>query len=484
MIRKSQSTGATTGVVTTHGKPLAYSRLEPRNRGRSIKEGLQARVGDPLFLLGRQWQVGEFRAQNGGQIVRAELDLTTEPLDRIEAGRSVEPATVAESFDLKMPLEMKVEEEVETATGGAVAKNWDPSHLEYNFALVKGKTKLTAEEYDGGRLDWYSFDLAGRGPFEGPSEHLAVRPSRATFPGAPLPRWWSFEDRQIHLGDLQKPQLNFLAMLLVEFTLLYSNDWYVVPVSHPVGHIRSLDRLVVLDSFGVVSEARPVIDPSANQRGWEAFTLSGGAEPTDGRLFYLPNNLYHALESEPVEAVSLLRDEGANLVWAIEHKYEAGPGDVRNRHDEGAAEAPPAARADRYWDTEEGILVHRSDIDQEGEPGSRFVGPIAIYEPMTYLPPHWIPYLPRQVNTEEEFVLRRGRTREDLSAGTQYKGVLLSESKCVYEEEVPTTGIKLSRVYQLARDIDRRRLLWRGRKKAPDEPRLSSGLRFDALLSG
>jgi hypothetical protein len=85
------------------------------------------------------------------------------------------------------------------------------------------------------------------------------------------------------------------------------------------------------------------------------------------------------------------------------------------------------------------------------------------------------------VSAEGEFVLRRARTKEDLSSGPQYKGVLLAESKFIYEEEVPRTGIKLCRVYQLARDIDRRRYLWRSRKKIIDEHRKSSGLLFDSL---
>ena len=70
---------------------------------------------------------------------------------------------------------------------------------------------------------------------------------------------------------------------------------------------------------------------------------------------------------------------------------------------------------------------------------------------------------------------------EDVSQGPQYKGVILSESKYVFEEEVPRVGILLSRVFQMACDSDGKRYSWRSRKKQPDELRKSSGLLFDVL---
>ena len=62
---------------------LALTRLEPRNREDSIEEGLQARVADPLWMIGRQWQLGEFRAQDGGRPVRVELDVCFKPVNKM-----------------------------------------------------------------------------------------------------------------------------------------------------------------------------------------------------------------------------------------------------------------------------------------------------------------------------------------------------------------------------------------------------------------
>ena len=43
-------------------EPTRWARLEPRSRDRELAPGLEARVHDPLWLLGRQWQFGELDA--------------------------------------------------------------------------------------------------------------------------------------------------------------------------------------------------------------------------------------------------------------------------------------------------------------------------------------------------------------------------------------------------------------------------------------
>lgn len=461
---------------------LHGARLEPGNRGRSIEEGLQARVGDPLFFLGRQWQLGEFRAHNGGHIVRAEVDVSTKPLDGIVRGEPELSDAEPERFDLQQPLEMQVESETQAASGTPRAKGWDPENLAYKFSVLGGDTRVIAHAYDGDRLEWYSVNLQSKGQFDTDTTRVALKPSRISFPGAPLPRWWSFEDRHVDLGDIRRPHLNILATLAMEFTLLHSNNWYVVPLQHPVGHIRYIDHFVVMDSFGIVSKVAPVIDESTDKQGWEVFTLTHEDAVSDGRVFYMPNNLYHALQGDPVEEVSFIRDDGANLVWAIEHRYEVNPGNVRNRHDEETTRIAERAKAEHYWDTHERAVVRRGEVEGDGEPGNRFIGPVALYEPKVVPPEHWIPYQPQQQGDKEHFVLRRSRTKDDLSGGLQYKGVLLTESKFLFEEKVPQVGVRLSRVDQLARDSDRRTHVWRSRKKKSDMPRKSSEMQFDSLV--
>jgi hypothetical protein len=466
------------------GKPTKNStRLEPANKTHSIVDGLQARVKDPLWLIGRQWQVGEFRARNGGHPVRTELDIRNRPLNNIVWPSEPDGNVVSEPIDLKAPLEMKAEEEKQIQHGKYQAMGWDSKRLEYTFRIQKDDTELLAEEYHGVDLDWYSFNLVNIGNIDDFSESIAVKPVPLSFRGMPLARWWSLEDSRVDLGQIKRPYLNFLTMLLLEFSLIFSHDWSIIPVEHKVGHIRRIDTFIVIDSFGVISEVKPVIDQTPEKQGWEVFTLSPRAqnERSDGRIFYLPNSLYHALESEPIEQVSFLRDEMANLVWAVEHRYQDRDGNVINRNDEELAHPPGQPRPSLYWDTQRESLIDRTLIKGEGEPGNRYIGPVALYLPKTHVPAHWIPYKPRQLDTDGHYILRRARTVEDLSQGPQYKGVILSESKYVIDEEVPRVGILLSRVFQMARDSDGKRYSWRSRKKQPDELRKSSGLLFDVL---
>ena len=50
-----------------------WNRLEPSPRADSIAESLAAQVRDPLWLLARQWQVGEFAAADCGSPIYVDL---------------------------------------------------------------------------------------------------------------------------------------------------------------------------------------------------------------------------------------------------------------------------------------------------------------------------------------------------------------------------------------------------------------------------
>jgi hypothetical protein len=49
-----------------------WNRIEPRVRGDSLSS-LDARIYDPMWLLARQWQVGEFAAEDAGSPVSVTL---------------------------------------------------------------------------------------------------------------------------------------------------------------------------------------------------------------------------------------------------------------------------------------------------------------------------------------------------------------------------------------------------------------------------
>jgi hypothetical protein len=60
------------------------SRLEPRCRSDSFMRGLGARTADPLWMLTRQWQVGEFIGEDAGSPIDIEVQYVTCPINKIQ----------------------------------------------------------------------------------------------------------------------------------------------------------------------------------------------------------------------------------------------------------------------------------------------------------------------------------------------------------------------------------------------------------------
>lgn len=56
-------------------------RIEPVQRAEDLRPGLAARLLDPLWLLGRQWMLGEFDGEDAGTPVSVEYDLAHYPLE-------------------------------------------------------------------------------------------------------------------------------------------------------------------------------------------------------------------------------------------------------------------------------------------------------------------------------------------------------------------------------------------------------------------
>ena len=86
-----------------------WSRLEPNVRGASQNETLKARIYDPLWLLARQWQLGEMQGDDNGTPVSARVRAECAELTRyVPQGGAAQPV----SFDpKKSPLEAFVERE-------------------------------------------------------------------------------------------------------------------------------------------------------------------------------------------------------------------------------------------------------------------------------------------------------------------------------------------------------------------------------------
>src|SRR4029079_15769173 len=89
-----------------------WMRLGPRNRNAEMKDSLQARIYDPLWLLARQWQLGEFQGEDNGSPIMARWRADAARLSRYFPG-AIKPNTIANAspYDPSMPLETLVERE-------------------------------------------------------------------------------------------------------------------------------------------------------------------------------------------------------------------------------------------------------------------------------------------------------------------------------------------------------------------------------------
>jgi len=91
----------------------SWMRLEPHTRNAEMKTSVQARIYDPLWMLARQWQVGEFQGEDSGTPVVARLRADVSRLTRYFAGPiAANTQVTAPRFDAKStPLETMVERE-------------------------------------------------------------------------------------------------------------------------------------------------------------------------------------------------------------------------------------------------------------------------------------------------------------------------------------------------------------------------------------
>jgi len=167
-----------------------------------------------------------------------------------------------------------------------------------------------------------------------------------------------------------------------------------------------------------------------------------------------------------LEEVLLLRDEMANMAWAVERLVES----------------PTNTPMDRF----EAFQDRRRQQEREAasvssaQPASTTA---LIYRLGTDVPDYWIPLLP--VQDGSAIRLRRGslpRTEsEPVEDVFEPKGIILEPGHelLLQDEEVPREGARVTRSYQYARWIDGSTHLWVGRRKQPGRGEGSSGLRFD-----
>jgi hypothetical protein len=89
----------------------SHIRLELSTRCPDLQDGLQARMHDPLWLLARQWQFGEFQGEDVGSPAAVQVVLESAPLSRYQPGALSGSNAVQAYSPLSLALETAVEAE-------------------------------------------------------------------------------------------------------------------------------------------------------------------------------------------------------------------------------------------------------------------------------------------------------------------------------------------------------------------------------------
>jgi len=394
--------------------------------------------------------------------------LTTPPNDVGAAG----PAVLAALADLIAYVERVYE-----AIGDEDAPAWRAERLEYDLEVQArdanaGVAAFDAEPSSDGSFDWYAFDLLSRraeGERDGPAGVVAttfsVMPTHVRFRGMPNFRWWDFESGLTDFGAVEPEVRDLARLLVIDFMTVAANDWFVAPLVMPVGRLCEVDTLIVHDVFG----GRTIV-PCANDLSgdpthrWAMFASASTAG--EAPFFMIPPTAATAvLQSDSIEEVRFVRDEMANMVWAIEHKLQGGTGEGLPGHER----ALYNAEADATPPPPQGVAQLKYQLE-------------------TPVPEHWIPMLPVAIDpVQGDIALERGvvvRARPDgtiftLPARSRVlnpTGVLPYR---VREEEITRAGTRVSRVICRSRWLNGETFVWIARRKSAGSGEGSSGLKYD-----
>ncbi|HVG11948.1 MAG TPA: hypothetical protein VM843_03040, partial [Flavisolibacter sp.] len=513
----------------------AWSRLEGRPRISNFDRALKVEVRDALWMLTKQWQMGEFEGEDAGSPVVAKLCTATSELDKYQAHNNK-----VQGFDKDVPFEAKVEQrplpfsvfgqelsldlriimgrrwmqllkkeglwvptkqffldhygfakpDPTLKTDAAICAHpevwqqfsavvgrmmdgaqfyfdlksnklphyfdladfplagdhskfenaekefkewfedlfyqpndpvndaWEPARLEYQFAISAndgtGEKVMHADEYYHGHLDWYNLDVdkqtktlgdvADAPPVVPPQKKTqSVIPAPVLFEGMPNTRWWAFEDAKTNFSYIKPDTTDLPKLLMIEFGLIYANDWYLIPYKLPVASLTKIKGLTLTNSFGenFWIEAAGKGDDMDWAR-WNMFSMkvdSNTPQAADTDLLLLPT-VAKIQEGKPYEEVMFVRDEMANMVWGIETIVPLPGGSGKSGFE-------AAAEYHRYLQkliTDSVFVAPPPPPIKDGEEEAKI-----RYEIMNAIPENWIPFIPAHVSeSNREVQLQRG----------------------------------------------------------------------------
>ena len=151
----------------------------------------------------------------------------------------------------------------------------------------------------------------------------ALLASPLRYPGMPADRLWEMEDARSTSALVEAEPWDLARLLVAEFALTYGNDWLVVPVDVPFGSLTTVESVIYTTTFGEHFVVRPTDDVSPDGR-WRMFAITdaGRRRAVDGLL--IPPGAVAVQDGPAIEEVLFLRDEMANMAWAVERAVQ-GP---------------------------------------------------------------------------------------------------------------------------------------------------------------
>ncbi len=345
---------------------------------------------------------------------------------------------------------------------------WLPERMEYSFRvnIAQGggaTSSLNAAEYPGGRLDWSDFDLqAGTAGSTTTNPPVIVSeekgdvflPSIVSYRGMPNPRFWQMEEGTMDYGKIEQSPAGVVGLLLAEYGLTYSNDWFLLPWPVRTNTICGMQGILVNDVFGQRNFVAPASMSAEAQ--WQQFALFSHSESNQSlpgqQIFYLPAVTGAVQSGDPLERIFFMRDEMANLMWAIEDVVPSETGGGR-KIVSSLPESVPDNPDPATWQ----------------------------YILGTTVPEHWIPFVAvHRPGSDTEIRLQRGT----IPNAKPPKSLLLSESQPVQfiePQEVPRSGVIVERGVQRVRWLNGKTYLWVGRRKMVGRGEGNSGLEFDKM---
>lgn len=599
-----------------------WNRLEGRPRKNNFDRALRAEIRDPLWMLTKQWQLGEFLGDDAGSPILAKIDIATKSLEKYQLADHS-----AHNYDNNIPLESIVENllipfELDNKVfsldlriimgrywlklinapfdvsmqyakkypinapdpkgndsdshicahpetwqkfaaaqgrcmdgyefykflkeGGAAAEGINdidsdeindransymewvvncflepvkssvsreesafvPSRFEYQFkcsATGDGNEKVyEAEEYYTGRLDWFNLSINDKinnldvsessntentdkdNILDIPQEDIIFTflPANIDYDGMPDTRWWKFENRKTYLGDIKPDTTDISKLLFLDFTLLYANDWFLIPLSLPAGTISNIKGMVVTNCFGERTWIKPTGKGEDDDwQRWTMYTISRKGKDqseADNSLMLLPT-VPKVQEGPALEKIALIRDEISNMVWGIETDITLPCGNRKKGMEAGRELYAFYKR-----------LLGEPETEEENKNAN------IRYQIMNTVPENWIPFIPVHLKDNNRRIqLQRSSVPRIIPGGTSEPEAVkprtfllrvgLDNNKkqpyFIHEEEVPRSGIEVSKSFQRTRWYSGKVYTWLGIRKKVGRGEGRSGLAFDQIVN-